>query len=486
MTAEAASLYARRTADTLISSYRVTGIYLRDAVTMLCEMAAHDEPDIARAGIEGLFPQLVERLNDSFEPDYCALYDRVFAQVIEFCRRRPEAQALDAGLRRFGLGNEADILARKAGLRAAAERRPDWRKVRKVIVLSRVTLGADVSITSVILSALKQKLPDAELVLLGSGKLRQLFGDPRVRIREVAYERGGSLISRLNAWLEAVRAVDDERRGYEADETLVIDPDSRLTQLGLLPVIEGDRGYFFFESRSYRAPEIRRLSQLTERWVKKLLGISAQVFPAAALPDEYLTSGRELCQKLRRGGAGHLVSVSFGVGGNPRKRMPDPFEEMLTENLLADSTLIIDKGGSEDERCQINHLVEMLTARGRRIVELNENNISVVLMEDSIQADVITWDGVIGAFAGLVAAGDEYVGYDSAGQHIAAALGVPTLTIFINSGSDLFAERWHPHGPGSIQVLKVEPGSGGIPENEVKKILAEALATHLKLRNRTP
>jgi ADP-heptose:LPS heptosyltransferase len=32
------------------------------------------------------------------------------------------------------------------------------------------------------------------------------------------------------------------------------------------------------------------------------------------------------------------------------------------------------------------------------------------------------WDGSIGAFAGLIADSDQYIGYDSAGQHIAAAM----------------------------------------------------------------
>ena len=42
------------------------------------------------------------------------------------------------------------------------------------------------------------------------------------------------------------------------------------------------------------------------------------------------------------------------------------------------------------------------------------------------------------------------------GQHIAAALRVPTLTIFVNSSSPTFAERWRPYGPGVIEVLNVK------------------------------
>jgi ADP-heptose:LPS heptosyltransferase len=55
----------------------------------------------------------------------------------------------------------------------------------------------------------------------------------------------------------------------------------------------------------------------------------------------------------------------------------------------------------------------------------------------------------------LIAASDRYIGYDSAGQHIAAAIRVPTLTIFVNSNSATFAERWRPYGPGIIEVFNV-------------------------------
>jgi ADP-heptose:LPS heptosyltransferase len=78
-----------------------------------------------------------------------------------------------------------------------------------------------------------------------------------------------------------------------------------------------------------------------------------------------------------------------------------------------------------------------------------------VISREELRADAVTWDGGIGAFAGLIAASDQYVGYDSAGQHIAAALRIPTLTIFVNSNSATFAERWRPYGPGMIEVINI-------------------------------
>ena len=102
--------------------------------------------------------------------------------MITFCRQLPSAKELDAALRRFGLESERDLLERKARLR---KREPmlnsdGQRKVRKVLVLSRVTLGAEVAVTSVVLQKAKRIFPRAERVLLASPKLRQLFGETAV------------------------------------------------------------------------------------------------------------------------------------------------------------------------------------------------------------------------------------------------------------------------------------------------------------------
>ena len=60
----------------------------------------------------------------------------------------------------------------------------------------------------------------------------------------VVYGRSSLLRERLLAALELQTIVDEPG-------TLVIDPDSRLTQLGLIPICD-DARYFFFESRAFR------------------------------------------------------------------------------------------------------------------------------------------------------------------------------------------------------------------------------------------
>jgi len=237
---------------------------------------------------------------------------------------------------------------------------------------------------------------------------------------------------------------------------LLIDPDSRLTQLGLLPLLRDERNYHFFESRGFRRPGAGRLGELASLWVDDLAGAHGRAFPYVALPREHRKFGQEIAEKMRRAGASHLVTVSLGVGGNPSKRLSDSFETELIRHLLEESTLILDKGASPEEREQIDRIVNLLREQGGTIREVNEENAAESLNQGPIRADLLTWDGGIGRFAGLIAASDQYIGYDSAGQHIAAALGVPVLAIFVNSNSPAFAERWQSYGSGIIKFLNID------------------------------
>ena len=95
-----------------------------------------DVLDHAIAEDEGraLLSIVVERLGDLFEPALCRTYERLFRQVIE--RSCPE------------------IIPR---LRVNSEPHAAPASADRVYVLSRITLGADVAVTSVLLNAAKQR-----------------------------------------------------------------------------------------------------------------------------------------------------------------------------------------------------------------------------------------------------------------------------------------------------------------------------------------
>jgi hypothetical protein len=309
---------------------------------------------------------VVERLGDPFDPRLCGVYARLFSQVV--ARVCPE------------------LIPRTR--RAAPGELPE--SAQRVYVLSRITLGADVAVTSVLLDAAKRRYPSAEIFFVGPHKNYELFeADPRIKHREVLYARGGSLHDRLQA-----------SAALWFDDGIVIDPDSRLTQLGLIRVCPDDR-YCFFESRSFGGDGSERLPDLAARWADDR---EARPFIAPRLPT----------------GPPADITVSLGVGENPAKRLDDDSERQLL-GMLAESgaSVLVDKGGSAAERKRV---------------------------ERALLPGMRTHDGAFAPFAAEIARSKLFVGYDSAAGHVASASGVPLISIAKGFVSPRMAARWRPLG----------------------------------------
>ena len=65
------------------------------------------------------------------------------------------------------------------------------------------------------------------------------------------------------------------------------------------------------------------------------------------------------------------------------------------------------------------------------------------------------WNGSFAGFAAIIAASRLYVGYDSAGQHVAAATGVPLVGIFAGFPVPRMFDRWQPAANGGA-VLRID------------------------------
>jgi ADP-heptose:LPS heptosyltransferase len=314
---------------------------------------------------------VVEHLADLFEPRLCETYAALFAQAV--------------------MGVCPELAAR---LRSRAQPNQPPASAKRVYVLSRVTLGADVAVTSVLIDAAKRRYPDAEIVFAGPQKSYELFeADPRLRHFPAPYERGGSLLDRLRA-----------SAALWFTDGIVIDPDSRLTQLGLISVCP-KRDYFFFESRGYGGDTEDRLPALAARWAREVFGID---------------DARPFIAPLAAADPPADITVSLGVGENPAKRLDDEFEHELLRALAATgASVLVDKGASSEERQR----VERALVPGMR-----------------------THDGAFAPFAAQIARSKLYVGYDSAGGHVASACGVPAISIFAGFVSERMLQRWKPLG----------------------------------------
>jgi ADP-heptose:LPS heptosyltransferase len=384
--------------------------YSSELLQALVRQALSEDPEEARRASHALFQTVVERLADLFEPCLADCYAALFSEVIATVLPELDRAALLARFRRVRRGRAPRV------------------DPKRVFVLSRVTLGADIAITSVLLDGLKKRYPRADVIFVGPRKNFQLFsGDSRLHFAETAYLRDGTLAGRLGRYHE-LRAILSQD-----EEALVVDPDSRLTQLGLLPVCPEEQ-HLFFETRTYGDYGEESLGLLSQRWVAEVFGVDdacGYVAPSARAEERF------------------DCTVSLGVGENPSKRLGDRFErEWLKELAAGGRRVLLDRGGSVEESQRAERAAEGL-------------------------AGVRLFSGAFAEFAAFVAASGFYCGYDSAGQHVAAAAGVPLVCVFAGYPCDRFLARWNPFGAGWRRVIAVPEGERESPLEAVKRALQE-------------
>lgn len=467
-------------ASRIIDDYRLQGAPPRDVVDALCGLASSDDEADRTAGVALVFTRLVERLSDAFDPDLAILYDAVFSQIIDDQRHRPEGVALDAALDRFGLRNEEDIHKRRQRLREAGPV-PVRVPPRLVVALSRVTVGADVAITSVILGRVRDVWPDTPVVLVGPRRVGDLFAaDPGIRMLGAPYPRHGSLNDRLLSWVELLDALRT-LTGEDISDVLFLDPDSRLTQLGLLPMSARDDACRVFESRSEGSGGGQSLGELAARWAETVFPWNRRrTSPSLRLEAAHLERGRVAVGQLRGPDRRRVVAVSFGVGGNQDKRSGEAFEIGLLETLIREGHGIVLDRGIESDLTASERVLTALRDRGTVVVEMREGEMSEEgLRTDGTdragRIDVLAWDGGVGVFSAMIDASDLYVGYDSAFQHIAARLGVPVLAVIERSPNPRFRQRWYPWSQQPVRVIPLEPGQAGVALSDQARLAIREL-----------
>ncbi len=375
---------------------------------------ALDEDDefAAAAATRALFGIVIERLGDLFEPSLCDVYAKLFSHVI--ARALPEY-------------NANDLLIRYRRIRHP--HRFQGGEVRRVFVLSRVTLGADVAVTSIALAAAKERFRDAEICLVGPEKNAAMFAaDPRIVPIAVPYGRSSLLKERLLAAAELQITVDEPG-------SIVIDPDSRLTQLGLIPVSD-DARYFFFESRAAGGELEVSLSALIAAWLSQVFDMEPVQSYVAPLLQQKIAS----------------ITVSWGVGENSDKRVCDQLEsDALAKLLTWGRPVLLDRGAGGEEADRVDALARRLDAPGLLAIH----------------------DGSYASFASHILQSDLYVGYDSAGQHVAAAGNVPLVSVFCGYASQRMFSRWCPTGANS-HVVAVDQTNQSTAIERTLRAIAEA------------
>jgi ADP-heptose:LPS heptosyltransferase len=448
---------ARHTALSFLDRYLYSDLFDADYINLLCEMATYfDNDDLNNIAADALFGIVIEQLCDDFEELQTETYNRLISQVITFLRQLPQCEELDQRLKQYGLQTQQHLYDRIESIRANSDRRRQLTKnPKKVLLLSRVTIGADVAISSVFCQRLIERFPGVELVLIGSSKLREVYaGNPEVRIQPFCYVRRGNLIERFNAWLDLLTVVETEIKECRVGEVLLFDPDSRLSQLGVLPLIESEN-YFFFNSRGKDSyPKKISIAELANLWLDTVLGPGRFCYPKVWPIQNHLDNAATAIKKIRANNYSHVITINFGVGGNLRKKLEGDFEEQLILALLQqpNTAILLDRGFGDEERAGAERILSTVRRHGLPTKSCMFSELTDI---EDLQG-VIDVKCSIGEIAALIAHSDEFIGYDSACQHISAALGRPTYTIFTGSNNVRFIRRWTACGSNISEIIYVD------------------------------
>ena len=433
---------------------------LHRAAEALVDAADSDDPVLRSEGLSALFAGVVEPLNDGFTPAGRALYAHLMARIV--WRVAMRVPALLAALAEVQVSTLAGLEARYRQARSLSGQLPAG-PVSRVVVLSRVTIGADILLTSLALQRLHQRFPQAELVLLGDGKLSGLFnGLPQVRVRPLSYARRGPLRERLSSWLSLLDALHAEAA------QLVLAPDSRLDQLGVLPVCHDQDRYLLWENLQPENQPALSLSVLFDRWLCARLGCPPDPAALPALGFDERT--RALHERLAAAlGPRPLVAVKLDHGGNPAKALPRAAEVALLARLRARGwRVLLDRGFGAEELATSDSLLQAL---GWRAIDLDESGAGLGLGTDQIiagslqDAEVVRFHGSIAGWAAGCACSSLAVSYDSVGHHLAAALGIPVVVAFTGHIDADFPIAWQPRGRASVTLITIATAEKHLPQS---------------------
>jgi ADP-heptose:LPS heptosyltransferase len=455
--AEAIDSLAQRIASSFVDRYFYSDEYNAEYINLLCEMAtSFADQELNQLASRALFGIIIERLCDDFEELQTETYNRLISQTVDFLRRLPAGTELDQELNNFQLYTEDQLYQRIESIRLSPDEKiPASLKPKKVIILSRITIGADVAITSVICQRIAQAFPGARIAIAGHAKLKQVFSEASgVHIHELHYARRGGLLERFLVWLDLLREIRNEIGDLGDDEYLVLDPDSRLTQLGVLPLVPAGN-YRFFNSRGKADYPVKAsISELTNVWLDNIVDHGNFCFPKVWPESAALDQASRLRQSIAPDRCLHLVCLNFGVGGNPRKQVEGSFETELVLALLLepDTRIILDLGFGDEEKLRSEAILSAAEAAGHGVQELAFDTLSEIRSDTRLLGVQCS----VAEIAALICNSDEFIGYDSACQHIAAAQGIRTFTVFAGTNNVRFIRRWRAFGPSLSEILYVD------------------------------
>jgi hypothetical protein len=209
------------------------------------------------------------------------------------------------------------------------------------------------------------------------------------------------------------------------------------------------------------------MAERTNQWIDYIFGKSEFCYPHLWLHKDQIKQAQRWHKSIHHPGDPRIITINFGVGNNARKRLGVDFEKRLLLELLYDprAVIFLDKGLGDQEQQNTEALLTFIqkegypTFQGRFAQAPEKNN----------PARLIALECSMGQIAALIGQSRQYIGYDSACQHIAAGLDIPCVTIFAGTNNPRFIRRWSACSRAHHQIVHVNTLSDGrrLDETEI-------------------
>ncbi|MCY4597658.1 MAG: hypothetical protein OXC19_23020 [Bryobacterales bacterium] len=413
----------------------------------LASLAFSANRAVATEASRVVLSKVVQPLADRFCQDACDCLAVFMAEAVH-APRSPIASAIA----KLGYPTPQHLIERYGMLDCGAlEKHVDPDDVEKAVVISRADLKADIAVTSPILSCAMRAFYDAEIEIVGPRTNCLLIG-PSYRLERnvVSYSHDSTLGNQLKAWTRLRAKVASAIQGFDAGRWLVVDPDSWMTQFGLLPLAD-DRYCRFFDSRSYAEQSTATIAELANEWANQWFFWGG----VEALPYVVLGYGPEngsLC--LARESRGKLAGVSFSVDGRKQVRLGADFEDRLMELLRRRGyQTVVDCGREAVDR---TNAMERIRAFGG-----SKSHLRVTSDAPNNRAQLLMCGATIPNFSGWVRWASVYIGYDSAISHAVGSVGVPSVHLSVGAPNSTYRARWTPTSDGEIVTIPADDPTNG-------------------------
>ena len=468
----------------------------RKAIENVVTIATDSRDEVALTAIAPLFRDIVEYNNDELTAESRNIYSKIFTLVISVARNAPACEAIDKKLRGIRINDEEDLYAHYENVRNQRSNfdAANAEKVGKVAILSRMTIGADIAVTSAIIERLKVEYPNAGIVIIGDKRIGGLFeSDSRVSVAPIKYSKGGTLAVRLNSWIDLADMVEELAPDY------IFSPSSRLDQLGILPLTDTER-YFFWGSAVPEGQKPRALTLMMNEWMNNVFGTPGAgtlYYPALHMGSGHTADAGKVWSKYGLADK-YVISAKYDVGGNHDKSLGTEFEKAHLPGLLSEdgSVVVMDRGFGDEELAHSQVLIDEAARLGARIIDITDiadgsgvgNRIDEMdpADKDAVEGPtLIVFHGSVAGWAALVGKTDEAFSYDSVGQHIAAALNVPVVIAFTGYRTKFFPKIWTPMGRAEVVSIRTGPGQS----HNAEVILGRVMQAHrgiVKRSRQTP